>query len=475
MNPIILLVVGMTVVVGSILVFRLHPILSLLAGALIVGAFTSDELLQRYAQSKNLSSGQTSALLDQSLGERVAIGFGNTCEKVGLMIVLAAIIGKCLLESGAAERIVRSISGVFGEGRAPASFVASSFILAIPIFFDTVFYLMIPLARAMGVRSQRSYALCVMAIVAGGTMAHSLVPPTPGPLFAAGALGVGLGMMIIMGIIIGAACSTAGFIYASWLNKRQNIPLRATADTTLENLKEWLNKDTSQLPSIVSSHLPIALPVVLIAGNAILDSMTTPAVPGLRSFFNVAGDPVIALFLATIIGLLLLAKRYGYKLKALKKPVEDSIYSAGAIVLITASGGAFGFILQQTSIGSWLAEHAVGYHLAVLPFAFFITAVIRTAQGSATVAMITAVGILTAFNTPGALNFHPVYLAIVIGCGSKIFPWMNDSGFWIISRMSGFTERETIRNFSYQLLVMGLTGLVVTMVMAKLFPYPQLW
>lgn len=474
MSPIILLIIGMTVVLGGILIFRLHPILALLSGALIVGSFTSDELLHRYAGSEKLSPQETNALLDQSLGERVAIGFGNTCEKVGLLIVLASIMGKCLLDSGAGERIVRSILSVFGEKKAPSSFVASSFILAIPIFFDTVFYLMIPLAKAMGVRSQKSYALSIMAIVAGGTMAHSLVPPTPGPLFAAGALGVSLGLMIIMGLIVGIACSTSGLAYALWLNKRQDIPLRTTAHTTVENLRGWLNKDTSQLPSFFMSNLPIMLPVVLIAGNAIVDSMGAAAPAGLRSFFRLAGDPVIALFIATIIGLLLLAKQYNYKLEELKKPVEESIYSAGLIILITASGGAFGFILQQTSIGSWLAEHAADYKLAVLPLAFFITAVIRTAQGSATVAMITAVGILTAFNTPGALDFHPVYLAIVIGCGSKIFPWMNDSGFWIICKMSGFTERETIRNFSYQLVIMGITGLLVTVLIAKLFPFPQL-
>ena len=146
------------------------------------------------------------------------------------------------------------------------------------------------------------------------------------------------------------------------------------------------------------------------------------------------------------------------------------MFSAGTIILITSTGGAFGDMLQQTSIGNWLAELATDYQYAILPLAFFITAVIRTAQGSATVSMITAVGMLTVFNTPGALNFHPVYLAIVIGCGSKIFPWMNDSGFWIICKMSGFTERETIRNFSFLLLIMGIVGLVATMIMAKLFP-----
>jgi GntP family gluconate:H+ symporter len=276
--------------------------------------------------------------------------------------------------------------------------------------------------------------------------------------------------MIIMGIIIGLACSTAGIVYAFWLNKRQNIELRTTADTTIEGLQSWLNRDTSQLPSFFMANLPIVLPVILISGDTIIDSISQPVPAGLQSFFNLTGDPIIALFIATIISLFLLAKQYGYRLKDLKKPVEESIYSAGTIILITASGGAFGHMLQQTSIGSWLAGQAPDYQFAILPLAFFITAVIRTAQGSATVAMITAVGMLTVFNSEGLLNFHPVYLAIVIGCGSKIFPWMNDSGFWIICKMSGFTERETIRNFSYLLLIMGLVGLVATMLMAKLFP-----
>ena len=152
----------------------------------------------------------------------------------------------------------------------------------------------------------------------------------------------------------------------------------------------------------------------------------------------------------------------------MKKPIEEAIYSAGTIILITATGGAFGEMLQQTSIGNWLAGISSDYKLAALPLAFFITAVIRTAQGSATVSIVAAVGMLTVFNAPGALSFHPVYLAIVIGCGSKLFPWMNDSGFWIICKMSGFTEGETIRNFSFLLTIMGVVGLVVTMVMAKL-------
>ncbi|HRI80339.1 MAG TPA: SLC13 family permease [Cyclobacteriaceae bacterium] len=470
MSPIVLVIIGVVVVLGGILLVKLHPILALLLGALIVGILTPDSLLEGFAVSKGMSTTQTNALLNQSLGKRVALGFGDTCEKVGMLIVLASIIGKCLLDSGAAERIVRSMLRIFGEKKAPVAYMVSSFALGIPIFFDTVFYLMIPLARAMGIRTPKSYALYVMMIIAGATMTHSLVPPTPGPLFAAGALGVSIGTMIIMGSIVGLACSTMGWIYGTWLNSRQNIPLRPTADISIEGLQAWLEKDTSQLPSFFLSNLPIIIPVILISGQTIIEAVH-PALPEwVLATFSLTGDPIIALFIATTVALYLLARQYAFKLKELKKPIEEAIYSAGTIILITSTGGAFGAMLQQTNIGSWLTGIAPDYKLAVLPLAFFITAVIRSAQGSATVAMITAVGMLTVFNAPGALSFHPVYLAIVIGCGSKIFPWMNDSGFWIVCKMSGFTEGETIRNFSFLLVVMGLTGLIFTMILAKLFP-----
>lgn len=470
MSPSILLIIGLVVVLGGILVVKLHPILALLLGAVIVGYLTSDYNLQEYATSKGLSEAQTKAFLDQPLGERIAVAFGDTCEKIGLLIVFASIIGKCLLDSGAAERIVRSMLFVFGEKKAPTAFMFSGFVLAIPIFFDTVFYLMVPLARAMGIRHEKTYPLYIMGIIAGGTMAHSLVPPTPGPLFAAGAFGVSVGMMIIMGTVVGLATSGSGLLYGFWLNKRQNIPLRTTADTSVDELKAWLNKDTTQLPSFFMANLPIALPVALIAGNTIIKSVTIEIPSGIRTFFEITGDPVIALFFASLTALFVLSRQTSFKLKELKKPIEESILSAGTIILITASGGAFGAILQQTSIGNWLVGIAPDYKLAILPLAWFIAAVIRTAQGSATVSIITAVGMMTVFNTPGALSFHPVYLALVIGCGSKLFPWMNDSGFWIICKMSGFTEGETIRNFSMLLTVMGIAGLAVTMLLAKLFP-----
>jgi GntP family gluconate:H+ symporter len=468
MSPVILLLIGMIIVLGGILVLRLHPVLALLAGALIVAGFTSDISLQTYALDKGMSGAEMDAFLNQSLGQRVALAFGNTCGRIGILIALASVIGKSLLESGAAERIVRWMVRLLGEKRAPFSFLSSSYLLAIPVYFDTVFYLMIPLARAMGIRKKNQYPLYVMGIIAGGVMAHSLVPPTPGPLFVAGELEVSLGLMIIMGFIVGLVCSFGGLLYSNWLNMRQNIPLRDTADATIEDLEKWTSRERSNLPPLLWSVFPILLPVILIAGDTI--TSLSPDLPSwILYFFNIFGDPVVALSLATAVALYLILKHFRFVLKNIQKPIQDSIYSAGVIILITASGGAFGAMLQQTAIGSVIAEWAPNYQLAVLPLAFVITAVVRTAQGSATVAMITAVGILGAFNSD-ILGFHPVYLALVIGCGSKIFPWMNDSGFWIVCKMSGFTEKETFRNFSFLLTVMGIVGLIATVILARIFP-----
>ena len=470
MSPILIILTGMIVVLIAIMVIRLHPILALLTGALVVGLLTSPYLLEQYAASKSFSPEQVRSLLNQSIGERITKGFGNTCERVGLLILLASFTGKCLLQSGAAERIVRSLTNVFGERNTPVSFMISSFILAIPTFFEAVFYLMVPLARVMGVRKPKLFPVLIMAIVAAAAMAGGLVPPAPGPLFATTTLGVNIGLAIIMGSIIGLVCTGVGLLYAYWVNRRQDIIMRTTTDADLEEMKQWMNKSTAELPSFFLSILPILVPVILITGRAVITNSHTAMPEVIANFFMHAGDPTIALFIATCIALIILARQSGYRLKELKKPMDEAVFSAGTIILIIAAGGAFGAMIQQTAIGDWLINLTPDLKLAVLPLAFFISAVIRTAQGSATVAMITAVGILSAFNTPGALGFHPVYLAAVIGCGAKVFPWMNDAGFWIVCRMSGFTEKETFRNFSMVLIVMGFTGLLVTMLLAKLFP-----
>ena len=246
MSAILVVLIGVAIVVGGVLLLRMHAFLALTLGAITVG----------------LLSGPAG---EQTVGERVGEAFGTTCGKIGILIAMAAIIGKCLLDSGAADRIVRSALKWTGQRGAPLAFVGSGFLLAIPVFFDTVFYLMIPLGKAMRMRTGQNYLLYVLTIVAGGTMAHSLVPPTPGPLFVAEELGVDLGTMILAGCALGLVTSSTGYLFAVWMNARHELPLRASAELSLDQLRALAERDIASLPPLWLSLQPILLPVVLIA------------------------------------------------------------------------------------------------------------------------------------------------------------------------------------------------------------------
>ena len=471
MNPFIILIAGIAIVLLGIIVFRLHAFLALLMAALVVGLLTSTEAIFQYFLSQGWDEARALTMANQSLGKRLATAFGNTTAKVGILIAMASIIGTCLLKSGAADRIIRSALGLFGEKRAPLAFLSSGFTLAIPVFFDTVFYLMIPLGKSLGIRFPRKYGLYLMTIIAGAAMAHSLVPPTPGPLFVAEEIGVDLGVMILGGLVVGSFTITIGYLYALWANRKWDLPVRDTADASVEELKAFTEKKEVELPSLGFSMLPILLPLVLIAGNTILKVVLgdAPQYEGLLTVTAMLGDSNIALIISALIALWLMKTKIKEG-KQYRKFIQDSLLSAGMIILITAAGGALGGMLQQTGIGISIESLANQYQLAILPLAFLVTSRVRTARGSATVAMITAIGVLSGIADPATLGFHPVYLALAVGCGSKPFPWMNDSGFWIITKMSGMEEVEAIRHFSFLLTLMGFGGLIVTMVLANLFP-----
>src|SRR5690606_1240076 len=214
-----------------------------------------------------------SKLGNSSIGERVATRFGTTVGQIGILIAMASIIGKCMLDSGAAEKIVRSMLKVTGVKNAPISFLGSSFFLGIPVFFDTVFYLMIPLAKAMAVRIGKNYLLLVLAIAAGAAMANSLVPPTPGPLFLANEMKIPLGMMMVGGTLVGLFTIASGYLYAVWANNRWTIPLRDSIDAPIKNIQSQAAQEDRQLPSIWFSLLPILIPTVAITADAVLDTM----------------------------------------------------------------------------------------------------------------------------------------------------------------------------------------------------------
>jgi len=247
--------------------------------------------------------------------------------------------------------------------------------------------------------------------------------------------------------------------------------LRDSADLPLAKLEEIAQRDNKSLPPLGLSLLPVLLPIVLIAGNTILQKLIADPPAGLASFLSLVGDKNIALIISAAVALGLLAMQKRGDKQALFDSVQSALASGGVVILITAAGASFGAMLQQTNIAArigGLAEQFEITGLMVLPLAFFVTAVVRTAQGSATVSMITSVGIFAGM--AATLPFHPVYLAMAIGCGSKPFPWMNDSGFWVINRMSGMTIGETIRSVSFLMTAMAINGLIAVMLLAWLFP-----
>ena len=413
----------------------------------------------------------------RSVPARLATAFGDTVGSIGFLIAFAAVIGMCLLDSGGADRIVRSALNVVGERGAPLAFAGCGFLLGVPVFFDTVFLLMIPLGKAMHLRTTRNYILYVLTIVCGATMAHSLVPPTPGPLLVAEALDVEVGLMMFVGGIVGLFAAGYGILHAIVINRWITVPLRDTPEMPLKELEALAAKPDHELPPLWLSLLPIVLPVWLIAQQTALDMILTnppawlagstqPIPQYVVTAVNLLGEKNTAIGIGMVIALFLLVWQTRQSLGTLRDRVGTALASGGVIILITAAGGAFGDMLEQTGVAALLKQMPTLSPAALLSVAFLVTTAIRTAQGSATVAMITAVGLFAGIELP----FHAVWLAVAIGCGSKPISWMTDSGFWVICKMSGMTETETLKTLTPMTAMMGVVGLVVVIVGATLFP-----
>lgn len=478
MNPVLVVVLGTVAVAGCILALRLHAFLALLIGALLVASLTSSAQLENYAAKKKMPAKEAADFAKSSVGERVTTEFGGACAKLGVLIALASIVGKCMMDSGAADKVVRSITRAVGEKRAPLAFLASGFVLSIPVFFDTVFLLMVPLCKAMWMRTRKNYALYFLAVIATGSMNHSLFPLTPGPLYLAKNLNIDMGLMMLMGTIVGIASASAGMLYAVWIDRRLNLPVRESLQAPLAELEAISKLDESGLPPLWLSLLPVLLPVVLIGGNTLLKLRWTPddiaALSGLArvavSALKWVGDPNIALLISAAIAILTMATVRREKKPVVNDAMRSALADGGQILLIIAAGAAFGGALQQTGIGQVIEGVIAGRGYVVLPIAFLVTVFVRGAQGSATVAMITAAGMFAGMATKEQLGFHPVYLALVIGCGSKPLSWMNDSGFWVIGKMSGMTEKETLKTFSAQVSIEGTVGMLVVVLLSRVIP-----
>ena len=475
--PFAVLAICIVAVIVMISALRLHAFLALILAAFLAGILAGGFKAETLARVPAALRADATANSWVAAVELTAVEFGKSAGVIAISIGLASIIGLCLMESGAADKVVRRFLGVFGEKHAGFALLTSTYFLSIPIFFDTMFMLMIPLARALRLRTGRDYLLYVMCICCGGVVTHSLTVPHPGPLAMVENLRVDPGLSLLWGIAAGVLPCLAGFGIAQWINRRVEVPLREVPGAPLTDLQGISNQPENELPSFFASILPVLLPIGLIAlasffkltrGGGETGDLTAAA-----KVVAFLGNKNIALLLGTGVALWLLARQRKLAFREVEALLGPPIETAGVIILITAAGGAFGGMLANAGVGDAIKGLAENRAVNLIALGWVVAAVLRIAQGSATVAILTTSAILWPMIDPASnprLPYHPMYLFLAVGFGGFCCSWMNDSGFWVVSRLGGLTERETLRSWTVLLTATSIVGLLLTLAASKLVP-----
>ncbi len=443
--PFAVLGLAIIIIIVFITKFKMHPFLALLTSAIIVGLLSVD-------LPGDSSSHHWLRAVELPMQE-----FGRTAGGIAWVIALAALIGTAMMESGAAQRLVKALLNVFGESRAAWALLFSGFILSIPVFFDTVFFLLIPLALGLAIKTGKNFVLYVIAICAGAVITHSMVAPTPGPLLMAETLKIDLGLTIIGGIGAGIIPAILAIQIGKVQDKRLNIPVRI----------EGASKELDKTPSLFSSLLPILIPVFLISAVSII-GVVTGSVPPILEFL---GNKNIAMAIGTFAALYSWKTIANLSIEDLWKACAKPLEIAGIIILITSAGGAFGAMIKHSGVGNAIEAATTGIGLHYVLLAWLISAVMKTAQGSTTVAVITAASIMYSIIGNGeSLPYHPIYIYLAIGFGGGFISWMNDSGFWIVSKLSGFTQKEALQTWTFMFACIALIGLFEVLLLSYVLP-----
>ena len=475
--PLWVLAIGVVVVVTCIALLKIHPFFSLLLAAVTVGMLSAE--LPEPAGKTGLSHGVKALELPM-------VEMGSVAGKIAMPIALAAIIGMCLMESGAADKIVLRLIAVLGEKRSALALLIGGFVLSIPVFFDTVFFLLIPLARALALRLKKNYVMFVLAICGGAGITHSLVAPTPGPLLMAENLQIDLGVSIVGGLLGALIPDFAALIFARQIDRFFPVELSSASSSSDPLAQAVVTEETmheEDLPGFAISILPVVLPVALIsfasffgvAFDVDADSAQTSFEPGsmtaMGEWVYFFGNKHCALFLGGIfaVGLVLHRKRPG--LNGLAALMDEPFQTAGVIILITSAGGAFGAMIKHSGVADTIKALALAGDMNYVILAWLVAAVLKVAQGSGTVSMITTSSMMFGIVGDGSgLPYHPLYIFLAIGYGSMLFSWMNDSGFWVVGRLSGFSQAETFRSWTLLLALLAVTGGAQTFFLATVLP-----
>ncbi|SFP03819.1 gluconate:H+ symporter, GntP family [Amycolatopsis arida] len=475
------LVVGVAAIVLIVLRTRLDAFVALLVAALLTGFVAGSPLTD---------------VLDS-----ITDGFGSTMGAIGIVIGLGVGVGKVLEVSGAADALARAFVRLLGKGREPWAMAGTGAVVSIPVFCDSGYVIMNPLARSIARRKRAGYVTLALALGCGMTLTHHLVPPTPGPLGVAGILGADVGGLILAGLAIALVLLPVVVLYARWIGPRLEAHVlpeireevygttaraATTAATpahpvtssgtggaaapdgpgsTTEDAIEGATEDATEGPAASEREprrmsawlaaVPLLVPLVLIVANTVATAVDrntqgvltgddyTPA--GYAAVLGFVGSPVVALLIGIVLAVYLLLPRATPR-NQVGSWLAQAAASAGLIILITGAGGAFGKVLRDTGVGDELAETIAAWSLPGVLVPFLIATLVRLAQGSGTVAMITAASV-TAPLVAG-LGISPLVAAIACCAGSMVFSYFNDSYFWVVTRFTGLDGVAALRGWS---------------------------
>ncbi|MFC4471416.1 GntP family permease [Streptomyces xiangluensis] len=448
---------GIVLLLVLIIKVRLQPFVALLAVSIAVGLAAGLSVTELFGTVQR--SDAVSLIED---------GMGGTLGHVAIIIGLGTMLGAVLEVSGGAEVLASRLLGLFGEKRAPLAMGLTGLIFGIPVFFDVGIFVLAPIVYAAAKRGGKSIVLYAMPLLAGLSMTHAFLPPHPGPVAAAGLLKVDLGWVILMGIVCGIPAVLAAWAWSAWIGKRLFVPVPQdmveAADEAKAALAEEQRKD-----GVTPPEKPVPLGIVFaIIGTPLLlillatfSSIAFDPSTG-RSVIEFFGHPFVALTIALLLAYYLLGIRRGWSRKSLETVSTASLKPVGNILLVVGAGGIFGAVLKGSGVAQALSDTFNDVGLPVLVLSYLISLVLRVAQGSATVAIVTTAGIVAPLLSEGDHSQAFVALVIMaISAGSIFASHVNDGGFWIVAKYFGLSERDTLKTWTVLESVLSVAGFVV--------------
>ncbi len=436
--------IGIAVLLLLILKFRMQAFIALLIASILVGVIAGMEPL--------------------AIIKTMQEGMGNTLGFVAMVVGLGAMFGAILEHTGGAEALAKYLLHKFGEKRASWALMLTGFFVAIPVFFDVAFIILVPLIYSLQRTTKKSLLLYGIPLLAGLAVTHAFIPPTPGPVAVANILKADLGWVIAFGFMAGLpAAIVSGPLFGKYIAKKIHVEAPVLDDA---------GTDQSTYPAVGLIVSIIGIPILLIVGNTLLNSPLTSGLQlsdTLKSWLQMIGHPFSALILANVIAWYVLGVARGVTNTKLLNITTKSMGPAGLIILLTGAGGVFKQMLVNTKTGEMLANYFAEQGVSILMFAFLAAVLVRILQGSSTVAMITAAGLTAPLLAMNASEIDKALLVIAIASGASILSHVNDSGFWLVSKYLGLDEKQTFKSWTVMTTILALVGFSTVLLLSLIF------